>query len=363
MLAQKSKQLVIILMIISLIACQSNEDILMTPRIENIKISKVVSSSLELDLLWQIEFEEPFTYYSPIRTEEMVVIPTETTVHGVDLKTGTETWSYQINTRDNTYPISGNNEYVVFANSNDRIIYCLEIATGEVKWKHELFERAISIDVAEQAVYISTQPTFIVSLDIETGEILWVIDGIENGIDARGVTLNYTYDRLRISSSTTHLANPNTGEIFKVISEIKDPFVMHEAGYWTDTTVYDPMTFEVQHRFIPNKNCSAGIHRFYKTVAYRIDSCGLTAISTETYERLWFYFDDALINGIGIYGGLFYIWLENGQLHAFNYQTGEEIGQLITDGTAPYNNAGLYTANKVLLIAVDNHRMWAFSTG
>lgn len=364
-------QVTIILMVyIFLTACQPNIGIDQTiqSQFEYTKINEIKSSSLPLNLLWQIEFENALAFRSLKMVQNIAVIPTEKGIYGIDLQTGTELWSHGVQTMFSYYPFAVNNEYLIYANSDGRTLYKIDIVTGDVKWRREFdmlpSYRILDIDMTDEVVYIGTQPTFVMALDLNTGDTLWRIDGIEQGIDSRGVRINFALETLYILTSDMHLVSPKTGEIIRMIEGISGHRVqINDRGYWTDDTVYDLNTLRVLHKFhlceeslLPYK---LDTNRLYITAP-----CGgVSAFSYDTYQQLWEYQSDWIVNTpIVIYDDNVYSLFANGELHAIDPSTGQETGKLVTDGTSYMNQSGLFTNGDVLLAVLNNHQVWAFAS-
>jgi len=120
---------------------------------------------------------------------------TDNTVYALDAATGAEVWTFTTDAPVRVAPAVCSDG--VFAGSDDGVLYCLDVKSGRLKWKHRAApddERIMGNDrlisrwavrggpaIRDGVVYFGagiwpTEGTFITALDVRDGKVIWKND-------------------------------------------------------------------------------------------------------------------------------------------------------------------------------------------
>lgn len=337
-------------------------------------LRSIVSSSLPVEPLWQIEVDEPVNE-RPLIVDDVVIVSTTQAIYGLDTVTGQRRWKHPTVRRSSLAPAVAPNK-VIYGDRKGQVI-TLDTATGEVIWQHKVGDtksRVVdSIIIDNGMVCVATYPTEIEALDLETGEPIWYVNGSDNGIPTFGAKLYLHNNNLYAFTIEVHILDAETGCIKQVIQQDMEPSQLVNGRFYTSQWVRDADTLalisklESPSSVFLSDGCENFLtpYTFSKNLFYAIGQCGgVYALDIESNEIKWGYHSEIFGESpTATYRSRLYALFDDGQIHTIEPQTGEVKGVLKTNLELPggVTTASGIVANEAVLIATFNDKnVWAF---
>jgi outer membrane protein assembly factor BamB len=343
--------------------------------------SQITSSSLPVHLLWQVELNEPIVQ-KPILYDSILVVLSVRMLYALDIDTGQILWNHSTRWRRGHFPIAVQDNVVVLGDTGGYLTV-LQLQTGEILWQADLgadnVDYVRDVDIEDDIVYSGGQPTYVEARRLITGEILWTIDvndALQADMSMRGLRLGVKDGMVFAFGSRIHVIDANTGRIIRVLDlNIGGGQILDDKWYGANIA-YQLPTFEVilqyQSPTFKENYGSCALFRMplelRNDVIYASGYCGgVFAIDAEG-EIIWQY--ETMLDAespIALYHGNVYALFSNGQIHAIDSASGENRGILTTDGTIPgviqgeLSARGLNANDSALVVTFGNRQIWAFS--
>ncbi|MFN8493912.1 MAG: PQQ-binding-like beta-propeller repeat protein [Caldilineaceae bacterium] len=341
----------------------------------------IISSSLPLQLLWQIQLDEAVAQ-QPLITEQVIVVLSTKALYGLDSHSGNQLWRQPTVYQRGAFPMVVSDKMVVYGDSAGYTT-ALALNTGDVVWRYKIgdgntdFMNSIALD--EHLFFALAQPTYVEARKLDTGELIWQLEGSEHNIDTRGAYLFVQSEKLYIvTAQQVHIVNKATGQIEKVVdASVYGAQVVNKRLY-DSHAVFDLNTFDLLFALKPSSrkllygNCEQFKlpYTISEDFVYGAGYCGGIFAIQPKGEIAWAY-HEALDSEtpMALFNADLYALFDNGEIHAINPLTGENQGILKTNGPLPgfvansnFASRGLTTNGSVLIATFNDLSVWAFSS-
>jgi len=125
------------------------------------------------DLIWKYESKQ-FVHSSPALSKGIMVFGTDAgNVIGLDVKSGLQIYNVGLSKKafESGFVIKNN---IVYACSNDGVLYAVDLAGGALKFKVNMENRVIAFPVVSDCIYVATLKGEIYCITLE-GQVKWHI--------------------------------------------------------------------------------------------------------------------------------------------------------------------------------------------
>ena len=353
---------------------------------------EIISSTLPVVPLWQVEFEENVGLdtrnmhsFATVLTEDMLLVETQKGIYSLNPLTGEQNWYIFGGALPETGKVTAGNKLFYMDRGKDvyeeGYIVAVDKKNGQEIWRQKIdpehSHKATRPIIGSELLYSHTPySSYIAALDIDTGELIWSLDSWDYGV-GRPISLDLYKDNLYVFNSVKVLVlDAQTGLLKKMIDDKEmGVFKLHSDKFYRGDWVRDAETLNIISALqAPDRDLWRNCSSFRLPTAWDQDhiytggACGgVYALSQETYQIVWEYRPEveAAIRD-ALYQGVLYSLFEDGQIHAIDPQTGKNLGVLQTNNEVLLSRSGFgetmgIIANQDIMVATfDDGLVWAF---